>query len=395
MLDLLIGGYENDNSIPNPVTVPTAVAAPSPAPAPSVAEILSGTPSLPQVPKGDASQVLPLMLLNFASQVAQRRAPGQSRIGQALEAANASVQYGMNEKRQIEDRALAEEGAKRRMAIEESNLKTSQLNQKRIADDVEFSAKTRPLELQRLEQALEHAKTAEQVKAIELKIKGVAAKYAEQFAQADLATKRSQAGENAAQAEMHRQHAEFYRKSAEELLEKARIQAAGKGTRQKFKAIDVLPGERPQFEEETTGQVFYGPMSPAEAVSWAKRQAKATASMTPGSNEQALVQQFYNKALTGTMPKTGEAQESGEPAAPTPTTAASPGPAQTGGPVAPAGKVPNEVLRGKDGRLWLVVAPGQPMKPISETEFNARRIKGANDTPPKKEAPNAGDNPGY
>ena len=320
-LDDFIRGYQSDPQLdPPPGAMPAqpalaAQAAPAGQARPGILELLAGlnrAPDLPTLPQGDTSMIPGLALLRFAATQARQRQPGESRLSQALTGATGSLDYAMAEKRNIQNQAVADEAARRKLAEGDARIQSERLSNVRTTQDIIAGEEKRPLELDKLRQSLATARTDEQLKALELRAAQIKSKYVEDDARLAQEATRARTDDLKADAEYKRARAKLAIENADGLLKEiAEIRAgsAGKG-RAAWKSVDKLPGERPEWYNAQTQEVVAGHFTDAaNAERWAKAQAAALArnGMLPaGETEEKARARLMREAMTPNPKLMGE-----------------------------------------------------------------------------------------
>jgi hypothetical protein len=303
-LDAMLG-YQNDDPT-NTYAVPaTEAAAPDAAQtaSPSILDLMAkGPPPMPPKPQADTSMLGPLALLQFAAAVAQPRARGQSTTAKILESGAGAASYAMNEKRLMEDRAMQQDQYQRNAQKSEVDLENARMSGLRTRQQITETEQRAPIELDQLKTALATAKTQGEINNIELRIKAISEKYADQEKQAALDERAAKTDNERADAVMKGAHARLFNTQAEEFMN------AIKERRQGLKSYvtkEGLPGEPTKVIDQRTGQMYNAPLPPADALDYAERQVTALEKIQPfpdKASRKAAVVAEYQKAIKGNIP---------------------------------------------------------------------------------------------
>lgn len=295
---------------PEPVLPPTqatAQAQQTPA-APSILDLLSRTTApAPALPQADTSMLNPLTLLHFAAGVSQPRAQGQSTVGKILQSVAGAAAYNMQEKQRMEDRVVEQEMQRRKVAAADAQLEQSKLGAIQTRQGIMQAEQRNPLELDKLKAAIEGAKTENELNGLKVRIATIKAEYARAEEEAALAERSAKTDSEKADAIMKRAHANYFQRQADELVNLAQIRASNLN-RPAFSLKEGLPGDPTKLLDIRSGNIYRPPMSPADALDYAKRQVEARKAMgefKDSTAEKLGLQQEYQSAIKGNMPVMG------------------------------------------------------------------------------------------
>jgi hypothetical protein len=262
-----------------------------------------------------------MALLQMATAVTQPRAPGQSSFGKIMEGASGAANYYATENQRLQDRAIAQGKDQRAMQLADQQLQNQRIANVRSTQEIVDTEERRPLQLQALQQSLDNAKTEGELKAVQLRLEKLNELYAGRVRESALSLQAAQTDESRARATMEKAHAEDFAKHSATLLEiannkleMARAALAAKGEQAAYHPIPGLPGEPDRLIDQKSGRMFYAPMSPADAVKYAKRQVAANTELSgkklSDAETMAQVRELAAQFMKGTVP-TAPGAESG------------------------------------------------------------------------------------
>lgn len=302
---------QNDLSSSGPMVAPQAAPAQAPAgQAPSILDLLSKTatppPALPGPAKDDTNSILPLTLLRFAASVTRPRVHGQNALNAILGSASDAAGFASTLKAEAQQKAVAAEEARRKMALQDAQLQEARLGSLSRAQGIQDEAARAPLELEKLRDSVAGAKTTQELANIQLRIAKVSEKYADQKAQAELNERNAKSEHERAQAAAEAARAALYATQSKELLEVAKLRASG-ANKASYQLKEGMPGEPSTVLEQRSGAVYQAPMSRQDALSYAKREVAAMKEMgevSDSKTERQKLNEIYTKAVAGTLPQT-------------------------------------------------------------------------------------------
>lgn len=310
VLDNFISGYTNDaaESDGPPPTAPMPQAPQAQGSTLNVLDLLARAmqPATPQVPKPNTAGILPMALMRFAAEVTRPKAYGQSTANAILGAGSDALAYA--DKLKGDAVASAERSAMTQAKLAESEAQTRNANLGSVARSQEIAQRDKagPLELDALRTRIDAAKDERTLTALKIRVEKVQLQYADAMEKAKLAEKNARTESERAQAAAAFQHAALYKRQAEELLNLAKIRAAGGSPDGKvqWQRNETLPGMRPTEYNRISGETRPAKFVDVQsALSWAEKEADAmvTAKTLQPSERDARVAQLVrdNVVLPG------------------------------------------------------------------------------------------------
>lgn len=308
-------------------------------------------PNMPQRQPADMSGIMPMLALQAAAHLAQRRAVGQSRTSQLMDALAQGGSSAMSMKAQAEDRAATRYKEDLLAAQTQSTIGAQQAATESSRTSTTLAKAKAPLEMQSLQLAITTARDTAELKQIEVRMAKVKESYQKQVEEASIALTNAKTGEEKAhaEAELSNAQANLRTAGAHEMAANAqRIKVESEIKMQEegrkagdFKVDDnAMPGQPKSFTYKTRdGNVMTGtmPMSQGEAIRAAKDEYKTLKSVgmtqddentfvqkrlpqlvNPPSYQQAVTDMQVRRGSPGGVPGSAPPSVPAPSAAPTP-----------------------------------------------------------------------------